>query len=118
VCFQMEVEDRRRAYGEEHEDKAEPSALSDALIEAFCILDRAPVAANLWTPHPPLGTSFPLAAPGLFSKDVPLGRRARPTCAARCSCGGPSGSPRQAPEGVPCVLARETMQLGYCVSST
>jgi hypothetical protein len=65
VCFQMEVEDRRRAYGEEHEDKAEPSALSDALIEAFCILDRAPVAANLWTPHPPLGTSFPLASPGI-----------------------------------------------------
>jgi hypothetical protein len=29
--------------GEEHEDKAEPSALSDALVEAFSILDRAPV---------------------------------------------------------------------------
>jgi hypothetical protein len=44
VCFEMEVEDRRQAYGEEHEAKAEPSALSDALIEAFCILDNAPAA--------------------------------------------------------------------------
>jgi hypothetical protein len=42
VCFAMEVEERKAAYGEEHEDKAEPSALSDALGEAFCILDRAP----------------------------------------------------------------------------
>jgi hypothetical protein len=40
VCFEMEVEERRQVYGEEHEDKAEASALSDALVEAFCILDR------------------------------------------------------------------------------
>jgi hypothetical protein len=51
VCFQMEVEDRGRVYGEEHEDKAEPSALSDALIEAFCILDHAP--ADLYSDGSP-----------------------------------------------------------------
>jgi hypothetical protein len=42
VCFQMEVEENKRVFGEEHEDKAEPSALSDALVEVFCILGRAP----------------------------------------------------------------------------
>jgi hypothetical protein len=51
VCFQLEVEDRRRANGEEHEDKAEPSALSDALTEAFLILDRPP--ANLFSDDAP-----------------------------------------------------------------
>lgn len=53
VCFQMEVLDRVQAYGEEHEDKAEPSALSDALVEAFCILGRAP--ADLFSDSSPRG---------------------------------------------------------------
>jgi hypothetical protein len=53
VCFEMEVEDRRRAYGDEHEDKAEPSAVSDALVEVFCILGRAP--ADIFNDSSPRG---------------------------------------------------------------
>lgn len=42
VAFRMEVEGRRRDYGEGLEATAEAAALSDALLAAYCVLRDAP----------------------------------------------------------------------------
>ena len=42
VCFEMEVEDRTRLYGEEHTAKAPSDALSDVLLGAYNALREVP----------------------------------------------------------------------------
>jgi hypothetical protein len=82
VCFEMEVAERRGVYGEEHEDKASPDALSDAFTEVFCILDRAP--ADLFNDGSPRGRyalmgALMVAQDGLSGEQEPSSAEAKAT---------------------------------------